>query len=274
MSKSQIEVDKSFLLNTPPPNHGGSYTVIEHRDAMHFTQSYLQQAGFMITKETFRANGSGEVAQGIYHIRPHNYTTPGLIDESDLGMMFAWTNSYDKSLRFHCAIGAYVQACSNGLICGELNYSRRHIGSADHDIKTQISSQIKNAEKVYKSIIADKDSIKRTTITQDEQARLLGKMFIEDLIGPRQMVVVKDEMKKPSYNYGVDQESAWSFYNHVTHAYKSTHPRQWMKTMKLFHDFMMAEINSYPANSMVDTPEEEVFDDIDFDSAPTFDFEI
>ena len=147
MSKSQIQVDKNFLLETPPPNHGDSYTVIEHKDAMNFTADYLNKSGFSIVNEIYRANKDGGVAQGIYHIKPFTYNTPGLIDEPDLGMMFAWTNSYDKSLRFHCAIGAYVQACSNGLICGELNYSRRHVGSADYDIKMQISNQIKNAEK-------------------------------------------------------------------------------------------------------------------------------
>lgn len=269
MSKSQIQVDKQFLLNTPPPNHGGSYTVIEHKDAIDNTYNYLAQSGFKVVNEMYRANGNGDVAQGIYHIKPSSYNIPGLIDESDLGMMFAWTNSYDKSLRFHCAIGAYVMACSNGIICGELNYSRRHVGSADYDVRMQISNQIKNAEKVYKTIIKDKDQLKKTTINKEEQSMLLGKMFIKDLIGPRQMVVVKDEMTTPSYNYGVDQDSAWAFYNHVTHAYKSTHPRQWMKTMKQFHDFIMSDIGSYPANNYADSdPLTDI--EIDWDSAPTF----
>lgn len=273
MSKSQIQVDKNFLLQTPPPNHGDSYTVIEHKDAMNFTANYLNKSGFSIVNEIYRANKDGGVAQGIYHIKPFTYNTPGLIDEPDLGMMFAWTNSYDKSLRFHCAIGAYVQACSNGLICGELNYSRRHVGSADYDIKMQISNQIKNAEKVYKTIIQDKDRLKKTLLETDDQCKLLGKMFIKGLIGPRQMVVVKEEMNEPSFNYGVGQDSAWAFYNHATHAYKTTHPRQWMKTMKQFHDFIMAEINSYPANSIVDQdPLNDL--DIDFGGAPIHEFEI
>jgi hypothetical protein len=267
MSKSQVQVDKNFLINTPAPNHGATYTVIEHKDVMRFTEDYLRNSGFYITNELYRANGSGEVAQGIYHIKPMNSND---VKELDLGMMFAWTNSYDKSLRFHCAVGAYVMACSNGMICGELNYSRRHIGSADFDIKNHISEQINNSRKVYSNIITDKNSLKATGLDKSKQGEILGDMFINDLIGPRQMVVVKEEMEKASYNYGVDQETAWAFYNHVTHAYKSTHPRQWMKTMKIFHDYMMAKISSMPRNSIVDTPAVSMIDDIDidFDSAP------
>ena len=46
------------------------------------------------------------VAQGIYYVRP-NSTDTQINEEAELGMMFSWTNSYDKSTRFQCAVGAY-----------------------------------------------------------------------------------------------------------------------------------------------------------------------
>ena len=205
--KSQINVEKSYVLNAELPNHGDSYTVISHKYVIDTTKQMLEST------------------------------------DPDLGMMFAWTNSYDKSIRFQCAIGAYVMACSNGMVCGELNYARKHTGSADQEIRSQISNQIKNAQKAFNTIKNDKDSLRGTPLDVKKQAELLGIMYFnEDLISPRQMSVVKDEMKNPSFDYNADMENAWAFYNHVTHSYKSVHPRSWLSDSKKFHDFMMANV--------------------------------
>ena len=76
----------------------------------------------------------------------------------NLGMMFAWTNSYDKSTRFQCAVGAYVAVCYNGMVAGDMmNFKRKHTGSADYDVKVHLADQIKNAEKYYKRILQDKE---------------------------------------------------------------------------------------------------------------------
>ena len=273
--KSNIQVPKHQVINAQLPNHGSTYTVISHKDIIDTTKIMLANSGFKITEEIYRGNTNCEIAQGIYHIKPFSTNDPTIENETELGMMFAWTNSYDKSLRFQCSIGAYVYACSNGMICGSVNYARKHRGSADQDIKTQISSQIKDAERVYKTILKDRDSLRNTELSLERQAELLGVMFMhEDLVSPRQLSAIKDEMSKPSYNYkDYDPENAWSFYNHVTHSYKTIHPRQWMKQSLLFHKFMMANVamNSQ-TNTQVDTINHSVDgieEDIDLFSNPT-----
>jgi hypothetical protein len=242
--KSQINVEKSYVLNAQLPNHGSTYTVISHQFVIDTTKQMLANSGFVITNEFYRANGQGQVAQGIYHIRPININDDNdLKNEKELGMMFAWTNSYDKSVRFQCALGAYVMACSNGMVCGELNYARKHTGNADQEVKSQISSQIKNAQKAFDRIRKDRDSLRTVTLSEKDQAELLGRMFFnEDLISARQMSTVKDEMEKPSFDYQADQDNAWAFYNHVTHSYKAVHPRTWLSDTKNFHDFITANV--------------------------------
>ncbi len=236
--KSKIEVTRDFVINAPLPSHGDTYTVISHKFVIDNTKQMLANSGFIVTNEIYRANNRGEVAQGIYHIKPISGQS-----DNELGMMFAWTNSYDKSIRFQCAIGAHVFACSNGMVCGELNYARKHTGTADEEIKMQISSQIKNAQKAFDRIKQDRDSLRTVTLNKKQQAELLGRMYFnEDLISPRQMTCVKDEMEKPSFDYQCDQENAWAFYNHITHSYKSVHPRSWLSDTKDFHDFMMANV--------------------------------
>tara|TARA_Y100000385_G_C13027698_1_gene609221 strand:- start:400 stop:1359 length:960 start_codon:yes stop_codon:yes gene_type:complete len=258
--KSKINVEKSYVLNAPLPNHGQSYTVISHKFVIDNTKQMLANSGFIITDEKYRANGSGEIAQGIYHIKPLSGHT-----DNEIGMMFAWTNSYDKSIRFQCAIGAHVFACSNGMVCGELNYARKHTGTADQEIRSQISSQIKNAQKAFDRIRDDRDNLRSTDLTAKQQAELLGRMYFnEDLISPRQMSVVKDEMEKPSFDYQCDQENAWAFYNHVTHSYKSVHPRSWLSDTKIFHDFMVANV----LNGMGITPQDTINTEDTIEDAP------
>jgi hypothetical protein len=240
------ETTRNYLENAPLPNHGKSYTVISHKQVIDNTIQLLADSGFVIQKELYRANMNANVAQGIYHILPINTVDPTIMEEKELGMMFAWTNSYDKSTRFQCAIGAYVMVCHNGMVAGDMmNFRRKHTGSADHDIRMQISNQIKNGEKYYKRILTDRDAMRNTELSLQEQAEIAGRLYInEDILDAAQMSCVKSELEKPTYDYQCDQENAWAFYNHVTHALKKAHPRDWLSDSQNFHDFMTARVLS------------------------------
>jgi len=273
--KKPTEVTRSYLETQPLPNHGKSYTVISHKEVIDNTYNLLSQSGFAITKEIYRSNSGANIAQGIYHLKPINPTDQTIMAEDELGMMFSWTNSYDKSTRFKCAIGAYVKVCSNGMVSGDMmNYSRKHTGSANMDTKVHMSDQIKNAEKYYKRLIADKDYLKTIDIDCKAASELAGRLFIdEDLLDSQQMTMLKKEMDKPSFNYGVANDSAWAFYNHVTHALKKAHPRDWLNDQQDFHDFITAELinknlfgkvevvnQDYASNNNIDISMEEVVD--------------
>ena len=256
------ETTRNYLENAPLPNHGKSYTVISHKQVIDNTIQLLTDSGFVIQKEIYRANMNANVAQGIYHILPINTVDPTIMEEKELGMMFAWTNSYDKSTRFQCAIGAYVMVCHNGMVAGDMmNFRRKHTGSADHDIRMQISNQIKNGEKYYKRILADRDAMRNTQLSLQEQAEIAGRLYInEDILDAAQMSCVKAELEKPTYDYQCDQENAWTFYNHVTHALKKAHPRDWLSDSQNFHDFMTARVLSKMNITMNDTLDLSEFD--------------
>ena len=242
--KKPTEVSRNILESACLPNHADSYTVISHKFVIDNTIKLLNDSGFRITKEFYRANQEANVAQGIYHIIPATLDST-INNESELGMMFAWTNSYDKSIRFQCSIGAYVMVCNNGMVCGEINFARKHTGNADSDIISQISSQIKNAEKTFKSILADKENLKKVSLSKKRQAELIGILYYEEeLLEPTQLTIIKSEMEKASFNYNVSQDNAWAFYNHVTHAFKKTHPRTWLANTKKFHNFITVEFLS------------------------------
>jgi len=240
------DTTRNYLENAPLPTHGKSYTVISHKTVIDNTLLLLANSGFTVERELYRANMNANVAQGIYHIRPTQSNDLMINNEKELGMMFAWTNSYDKSTRFQCAIGAYVMVCYNGMIAGDMmNFKRKHTGTADHDIRNQISNQIKNGEKYYKRILQDRDALRNTNLSIKEQAEILGRLYIdEEILDTTQMSCVKSEYSTPTHDYNSDADNAWTFYNHITYALKKAHPRDWLQDSQNFHDFMMANVVS------------------------------
>jgi len=262
--KKPTEVSRAHLEAAVLPQHGATYTVVPHKFVIESVIKLLKESNFTITNSLYRANKGCDVAQGILYIHPEHNNNPTISTEKDLSMMFAWTNSYDKSTRFQCAVGAYVDVCRNGMICGEMNFARKHTGSAKTEIYAQITSQIMTAEKTFIQIINDKDNLKQVCLPFKQQSELLGRLYCdEEILEPTHLSCIKTEMKKASYDYGVDQENAWAFYNHVTFSMKKTHPRTWMNDSKKFHDFMTTEfINLYP-KSQHDFTIEHQLEDID-----------
>lgn len=237
--RKPTETTRSWLESAPLPSHGDTYTVVSHKEVMDGVTKSLAKGGFTIVRELYRANLNAKVAQGIYHLAHASVNT-----DSEMGMMFAWTNSYDKSTRFQCGIGAQVFVCNNGLIHGDIaTYGRKHTGTANTEIAHHIVSQIGLANNNFKQLVKDKDQMKGHKLSTTRQGELLGRLFIEEkLLDSQQIGIVKSEMENPSFNYGVDPDTAWMFYNNVTHAFKKTHPRNWMDHQSKFHKFVMGEV--------------------------------
>ncbi len=125
------------------------------------------------------------------------------------------------------------------MVSGEISYGRKHIGSALADIDSNIEYQIKNAHSIFNNIEQDKMNMQQEHMSFQQQCAIAGLLYIdEEIINNQQLNIIKQEMHKPSFDYNADLESTWSFYNHVTHALKTTHPKQWMKTSKQFHTYM------------------------------------
>ena len=145
-------VSAAYLKNADLPQHGQTYTVVPHGDVIKFTRKALRENNFVVINEVYRANKAANVAQGVLYLKNEN-------DFSDTGMMFGWTNSYDKSVRFQCAIGAYVMVCSNLMVAGDISYGRKHTGTAHTDIIQQIYNQIDQAGDIFTNINNDKSCI-------------------------------------------------------------------------------------------------------------------
>jgi len=225
---------RAHVIGAALPNHADTYTVIKHEDVINLCINELEQAGFQIVGETYRATSHGDIATGIYKVSYGN--------DPDLGIMLAWTNSYNKQVAFNCTSGAYVVNSGNIMIgnYGTLNkFRRKHTGTADEDTANSIKDQITHAKMHFASLAEDKKKMEAIKMTRTEQAELLGILFArEDLLTPRQATIVKKLMNKPNFFYSGGNDSLWTFYNYVSEALQDTHPIRWLVDQRFFHEFI------------------------------------
>ena len=225
------------LRAIPLPTHGGQYAVVPHGTIIDETKQQLISAGFEIEKELYKTSLDGQIAQGVYHLKYGN--------DADMGLMFAWSNSYNKQQRFKCAAGAQVFICMNGVVSGDMsNFNRKHMGkNAMQDVVASIQNQIANAKTYFDNLVTDKNMLKNIILTPRDKGRILGELFANDeILTLTQVGIVKRELDKPTHTYNADTNSAWTMYNHITYALEESHPGHYISDHQKVHQYF---VNQY-----------------------------
>jgi hypothetical protein len=251
MPKKISEWSKAQLVAVDLPTHGDSYTVISHQSVIDYVYTELAVAGFGVVSETFRATADGQIAHGIHVLQYQS--------DPELSMMFAWTNSYNKQVRFKCGVGAYVNQAGTFMVHGDMgSWARKHTGTADEETVETIKGQIKDAQMYYDQLKSDKDAMKEIKMNKRKQAQLLGILFAEyQILTTEQANIVRSEMIKPTHVFE-DTSSLWAFYNYVTIALQTSHPKTWMEDQRILHYFISSINNFAQAPAVVVPVVEEV----------------
>ena len=231
MPRKISNTTKAHLISVPLPQHAATYTVISHQFVMDYATQQLIAAGFNISDEIYRCTADGQIAQGVYRL---NYN-----HDPELSMMFAWTNSYNKQVKFKCVVGAYINNTGSVMTSGDIgNWVRKHTGTADTETKDTIDEYISNADMYYTQLISDKACMEKIDLNTRKQAQLLGVLFGEyEILTTEQASMVRDQMRKPLYVFK-NSDSLWAFYNYVTIALQKSHPRTWMEDQRILHYFI------------------------------------
>ena len=251
MPKKIKDCTWDYLTGIPLPVHADTYTVISHENVMDYSKTALINAGFTIEREEYRATADGQIAQGVYRL---HYGT-----DQELSMMLAWTNSYNKQVRFKCGVGAYINTNGTVMVCGDMgSWARKHTGTADTETIATITDQVTNAHMYYNQLVSDKNIMQTISMTKRKQAQLLGILFAEyQILTTEQASIVRQQMDKPSYVFA-DNNSLWAFYNYVTLALQQSHPKTWMEDQRILHYFINS-VNNFPVCSQpAQVPVEEV----------------
>jgi hypothetical protein len=241
MSKRANLTTQEYLTSAPLPLATATYTVIPHKDVIDLVKKGLAEKGFGIERELYRCNLGAQVAQGVYHLKYGN--------DPDMGLLFAWSNSYDKSMRFRCTMGGFVHESLSAIIGDNMGtYGRKHTGTADTEVYETIKDQIEKATDYFKDLQAAKELMKTIQVTEEDRAQLVGKMyFINEILTSEQMSIIRQEFNKPSFNYSGVEDSVWQMYNAIVFALQKSHPKTWIDQQIVAH-FVVS--NHFGLNSM------------------------
>lgn len=110
-------------------------------------------------------------------------------------------------------------------------------------MNNKIIDSINQLDDHFQRILKYSQEMKRRGLQLSEASRTLGEMFVEEnLILPTQMSIVKQELLHPTYQ-DFEDESLWSFYNHVTYSFKNSHPTTYLQQHKNFHEYIVDEFS-------------------------------
>lgn len=229
MPKRTTLTTQEYLRNALLPAATETYTVIPHGVIIDKTHEILTARGFVVERELYRCNEGASIAQGVYHLK--------FSEDPDMGLLFAWTNSYDKSVRFKCCIGGYVHVSLATMISASFgSWGRKHTGSADTEANDTILSQIENADEFFKSLVSDKEAMMNVSVTEQQRAEFMGRLYFEhEALTAEQMGMIREQFNKPSFVYNGKPDSVWCMYNAIVYSLQKAHPRTWMDQQRAMH---------------------------------------
>ena len=252
MPRKTVKTTVEYLINAALPAATDSYTIVSHSSVISKTKQLFEDMGYTIEREVYRCNDGAKVATGVYHLINSK--------DSDMGLLFAWSNSYDKTQRFRCSIGGYVHNSLSTVIGSNMStFGRKHTGDADIEVMNTITDQIENADIYFDQLLKDKEIMKTITFTPEKRAELMGKLyFIHEVLTGEQFKICRDEFKKPTFKTSGSDNSVWTMYNAIIYSLQIAHPRTWMNQQRLVHYIICNACNIN--NPLVQTEELETIE--------------
>lgn len=231
-----LGLTRSGILSIPVPKTTESYTAIPNAMILDILEKELDVYGYKVEKEYYRPGKKGNVVVGEMTIKG---------DDPDMGMMFAFQNSYDKSKKLAIAVGGHVFVCENGMITGDaITMKRLHTGEVDKHLQEAIRAGISTMDFRYQESKINRERMGNVILDRKTIAELTGRMFMEEaLITNHQLGIIKKEYESPTHLYDNDNNlSLWGFYNTVTYAFKEKSPAgNWMNDHINLHSFVEGE---------------------------------
>ena len=235
MPKKLGSVARDILVKAPLPKATKTYTVISHQYAIDTIEATLAKHGFEVDYEEFKCTTGAQVAQGVFIITHES--------DPELNMIYSFSNSYDKSLKFRAAIGACVADNGAYMISQMDNWNRKHTGTADDETEELIEHHISRADRYFTQLIQDKEAMKEVEISTDEYGAMLGQLFIKGFLSIDQFSLAIKEYSEPSFNYSSGPDNLWTCYNHILHALRQSHPTKWLQNQTAIHLYFITKYN-------------------------------
>ena len=225
--------DRLDLIPMPEPTE--SYVPVSH---YHLADKFLTISQDILRDYVLIGENYGIARQGNQLFAVLKFKS----EKSDMGLSIAFRNSYDRSMAIGMAIGAMVFICDNLALSGEIVVMRKHTKNVWTELEETAIATIYKSQKNYEQIKADAEAFKALPMENMEAFQLMGVLFGNNIISPRQMMVLKSEWLKPRYEE-FRSRNLWSFYNAGTESLKSSPPSSIMEKHVRLHNSILKMIN-------------------------------
>lgn len=225
--------DRLDLIPMPEPTE--SYMPVSH---YHLADKFLTISQDILRDYVLIGENYGIARQGNQLFAVLKFKS----EKSDMGLSIAFRNSYDRSMAIGMAIGAMVFICDNLALSGEIVVMKKHTKNVWTELEETAIATIYKSQKNYEQIKADAEAFKALPMENTEAFQLMGLLFGNNIISPRQMMVLKSEWLRPSYEE-FRPRNLWSFYNAGTESLKSSPPISIMEKHVRLHSSILKMVN-------------------------------
>ena len=228
---------EEFLRAVELPEETKTYAVIGHGYVIDKIREMLASKGFVVTEELYKGENKGQEAMGFMQLE--NTKDP------DMGMTFNWTNSYNKKLKFSCAIGGFIYDSKVPFVSSDSTsrYNRIHTGTALSETTEVIEQMIEQAEEHFDKIIEMKNKFVNIEISRKEYAKLMGLLYFDkQAISSEQINIVKREYDKPTFKCN-HPGTLWSLYKMIMYAIVDQAPKQWYQQQIKINNYVQILYN-------------------------------
>ena len=202
------------LIQLPPETE--SYTPVSH---YHLADKLLTISRDILTDYTLVGEKYALARQGQQMFAFLQFKNT----ETDMGLALGFRNSYDRSMSVGLAVGASVFVCDNLALTGDIAIMRKHTKNVWTALEDLAISTVYKSQKNYQKLVADAERMRAVGLDDQQAFALMGKLFGNEIISPRQITVIRDEWLKPTHQEFAPR-NAWSFYNAVTESLKTCPP--------------------------------------------------
>ena len=218
------------LREIPIPQETSTYKPVSHYD---LATNLAEVSGTLLRDYELERSQYGLAREGAQLFGIHTYRN----GSDSMGLSIGFRNSYDKSMSVGIAIGASVFVCDNLALTGEIAIARKHTSNVWQDLEELTITTIYRSQHNFTRIVEDAQVMQGQHLSDNDAYRLLGLLYGQGVITPRQIPVVKKEWLTPSHEEFEDR-NVWNFYQAVTEALKTAPPPKVMEKHIALHHLL------------------------------------
>lgn len=155
----------------------------------------------------------------------------------EIGISIAFRNSYDRSISVGISIGASLFPGNILALPCEMTVMRRHTKEIETTLDDAIITTLYKNHRNYEKVIADAKRLKKIMLSDKDAYQLMGLLFGNDIVSPRQLTAMRMEWVKPS-RPEFEQKNMWSFLGLTLESLKTSPPIVTMEQHSSVYQFL------------------------------------